>query len=37
LDNLKLNTPRLREYFKEELQNLILTKAGMALPAKREV
>lgn len=37
LDNLKLNTPKRKEYFKEELQNLILTKAGMTLPAKWEV
>lgn len=36
LDNLKLNTPRLKEYFGLILQNLVLTKAGMALPAKRE-
>jgi hypothetical protein len=35
--NLELNTPQLKKYFGERLQSLILTKAGMALPAKWEV
>lgn len=36
LDNLEIKTPRLKKYFAEELENLILRKAGMAFPAKFE-
>lgn len=36
LDNLKIKTPRLKKYFAEELESLILTKAGISFPAKFE-
>ena len=36
LDNLEIKTPRLKKYFGEELEKLILTKAGIAFPAKFE-
>jgi hypothetical protein len=34
LDNLEIKTPRLKKYFGEELEKLILTGAGMAFPTK---
>lgn len=36
LTNLKINTPRRKEYFWKELQNLVFTNAGMALPTDHE-
>lgn len=36
LDNLEIKTPRLKKYFGEELEKMILNKAGITFPAKFE-
>ena len=36
LDNLEVKTSRLKKYFGEELEKLILNKAGITFPAKFE-
>ena len=36
LDNLEIKTPRLKKFFGEELERLILTKAGITFPTKFE-
>lgn len=36
LDSLEIKTSRLKKYFGEELEKLILNKAGITLPAKFE-